>query len=226
MAVVNANYQFTLVDIGNVGRQSDGGVFSASNLGFAMNSGKLPIPGPPKVSEFHKDLPYVFIGDEAFPLKPFLIRTYSRIARALLKRIFNYRLSRARRIVENVFGILDTRFKIFRQTIIANLDTATKITNVVVALHNFLMFDRDFSGSDYCLGNYVDFEVNKSVVEGEWRKEHQGTGLVPVQNMGSHNYSFDAKQVLDDFRNFFNSAAGSVQWQYNMVNSTANPLDM
>ena len=42
MAVVNADYQFTLVDIGDVGRQSDGGVFSASNLGFPMNSGKLP----------------------------------------------------------------------------------------------------------------------------------------------------------------------------------------
>ena len=46
MAVVNANYHFTLVDIGDVGRQSDGGVFSASNLGFAMNNGKLPIPDP------------------------------------------------------------------------------------------------------------------------------------------------------------------------------------
>ena len=42
MAVVNAKYQFTLVDISDVGRQSDGGVFSASDLGFPMNSGKCP----------------------------------------------------------------------------------------------------------------------------------------------------------------------------------------
>ena len=76
MAVVNANYQFTLADIGDVGRQSDGGFFSASNLGFAINSGKLPIPDPRKVSEFHKDFPYGFIGDEALPLKPFLIKPY------------------------------------------------------------------------------------------------------------------------------------------------------
>ena len=70
-----------------------------------MNSGKLPIPDPQKVSEFRKDFPYVFISGKVFPLKPFLIKPYSRNALALLERIFNYRLSRARRIVENVFGI-------------------------------------------------------------------------------------------------------------------------
>ena len=45
-----------------------------------MNSGKLPTPSPQKVSEFHKDLLYGFIGDEAFPLKPFLIKSYLRNA--------------------------------------------------------------------------------------------------------------------------------------------------
>ena len=64
---------------------------------------------------------------------------------ALLERVFNYRLSRARRIVENVFGILATRFRIFRRPIIANVDTVTRITKAVLALRNFRMFDRDFS---------------------------------------------------------------------------------
>ena len=63
---------------------------------------------------------------------------------ALLERVFNYRLSRARRIVENVFGILATRFRIFRRPIIANVDTVTRITKAVLALRNFQMFDRDF----------------------------------------------------------------------------------
>ena len=149
------------------------------------------------------------IGDKAFPLKPFLIKPHLRNALALLERIFNYRRSRARRIDKNIFGILATRFGIFRWPIIAKVDTVTRITKAVVALHNFLMFDCDFSGNDYCPGSYVDFEVNNSVVEEEWRKE-QGTGLVLAQNMGSHNHSLDAKQVRDDFQDFFNSAAGSV----------------
>lgn len=61
-------------------------------------------------------------------------------------------------------------------------------------LHDFLMFDCDFSGNNYCPGNYIDFKVNHNVVE-EWRKKHQVMGLVSVQNLSSHNCTLDAKQV-------------------------------
>ena len=46
MAVVNANYEFTLIDIGDSGRQSDGGVFAASKLGYAMKNELLQLPRP------------------------------------------------------------------------------------------------------------------------------------------------------------------------------------
>jgi hypothetical protein len=39
LVVCNATYQFTMVDIGESGRNSDGGVFANSNLGIAMNEG-------------------------------------------------------------------------------------------------------------------------------------------------------------------------------------------
>lgn len=87
------------------------------------------------------------------------------------------------------------------------------------------MFDCDFSGNNYCPGNYIDFEVNHNVAE-EWRKKHLVMGLVSVQNLGSHNYTLDAKPVRGDFQDFLNSAAGSVPSQYNMVNSTTNPFNM
>ena len=62
MAVVNSNYQFIRVDIGDAGRQSDGGGFAA------LDEGLLNIP-PPR--HFHGDtklFPFVLVGDEAFPL--------------------------------------------------------------------------------------------------------------------------------------------------------------
>lgn len=51
-------------------------------------------------------LPYVTVGDEAFPAKPYLLGLYSGRGLSAKKRIFHYRLSRARRVSENAFGIL------------------------------------------------------------------------------------------------------------------------
>ena len=55
------------------------------------------------------------------------------------QQIFNYRLSRARRIIENTFGIATTRFQIFRRPIIAKQEKFILVTKAVVALHNNLM---------------------------------------------------------------------------------------
>ena len=50
-------------------------------------------------------MPYIFLGDEAFPLKPYLLRPYpGRQLDSDAKKVFNYRLSRARRVIENTFG--------------------------------------------------------------------------------------------------------------------------
>ena len=59
--------------------------------------------------------PYRFLADEGFALKPNMMRPYSSNSNCRFNRseiVFNYRLSRARRIIENSFGILATRFRI------------------------------------------------------------------------------------------------------------------
>ena len=69
MAVCDSNYQFTLVDIGDTGRKSDGSVYNNSHLGYAIENNLLHIPGPERFPNSDKRLPFVFIGDDAFGLK-------------------------------------------------------------------------------------------------------------------------------------------------------------
>ena len=82
--------------------------------------GDLHVLAPKALPNFPNmgDLPHCIVGDEAFPLRMDLMRPYPRAARAALPQeqlVFNYRLSRARRIVENTFGILAQRFRIYNK---------------------------------------------------------------------------------------------------------------
>ena len=61
MAICNATYEFTLVDIGDAGRNSDGGVFANSNIGIAIDENKLGIPPSRKLPGTDRELPYVFV---------------------------------------------------------------------------------------------------------------------------------------------------------------------
>ena len=141
------------------------------------------------------------------------------------ERIFNYRCSRARRIIENTFGIAISSFWIFRRLIIAHTEKASLITKSVVALHNFLMKKRACQSENYsyCPPSYVDQENRSGVVPGDWRKEEAVCdGLLLIQKLGSNNYSKSAKEVCDHFKNYFCSPEGPVEWQVEKVTRTQN----
>ena len=97
LAVCNVRYKFLLVDIGDSGRQSDGSVYNNSHLGHAIEHNLLNIPKPDKINpESLKLYPFVFVADDAFGLKPHMMKPYPNQNLPIDQRIFNYRLSRAR----------------------------------------------------------------------------------------------------------------------------------
>ena len=221
MATCDASYKFVLVDVGDAGRQSDAGVYTNSKLGFAIENQKMNLPPPEVIRGTQKMFPFVFVADEAFSLKQHMLKPYPCHSLDEHKRVFNYRLSRAKRVIENTFGIASARFRIFRPPIIGKVETVVAITKAIVALHNFLMSLDETDRCIYCPSNFVDRDQDF----GMWREEAQSCeGLIEIQSQGSNNYSKEAKKVRDDFKDYF-CKEGTLSWQWQIVRSTANTCD-
>nr|CAH7719380.1 unnamed protein product [Callosobruchus chinensis] len=76
MAIVGADYKFICVGIGGYGKNSDSGIFEASNMGRRFENGKMNMPNGKSLPGQNDTCPHVLIGDEGFALKPYLMRPF------------------------------------------------------------------------------------------------------------------------------------------------------
>ncbi|XP_055908605.1 uncharacterized protein LOC129943300 [Eupeodes corollae] len=127
LAVCDANHTFTVVNVGAYGSQSDGGIFSNSGFGKQVFLNKIELPPPEKLPNSNKVVPYFFVADSAFPLRQNLMRPYPGNLLDLPHEVFNFRLSRARRVIENTFGILVARWRILNKAIEFHPEKADKV---------------------------------------------------------------------------------------------------
>ncbi len=74
-----------------------------------------------------RNRPYFIIGNDAFALQTLMMKPIGRRSLSVLQRIFNYRLSRARHIMENAFGILGNRFQCLLSILPQDPDTVGSI---------------------------------------------------------------------------------------------------
>ena len=184
LAICDAHYRFTIVDVGDAGRQNDSGVLYNSTFGQALESGTLCLPSASDLPGTTIRAPFVFVGDAAFPLRTDMKRPFPGKNLEDLQAVFNYRLSRCRRVIENSFGILAARWRILRRPIIASPENAVIFTKAAIALHNFL---RTTESSVYCPPGFTDAEDGTgNVVEGSWRNEVGSEGLQRPGRVGSN----------------------------------------
>ena len=136
MALVNADYWFVYIDVGNYGSNGDGGIFKANSFGQNFMDRHLNLPGPKQLPGFPRGgaLSHCIVADKAFPLWMDLLRPFPKgksIQRLPYQQtIFNYSLSRARCIVENAFGILVQWFRVFDRSLTMDDHNVIKIINV------------------------------------------------------------------------------------------------
>ena len=212
MALVYANYRFTYVNVGCNGQISDGGIFKSSLLSEALNNDLLGIPPARPPADFETKLPYVIVADDAFPLKNNLLKPFPFRNLSIEQRIFCYRLSRGRHILDNAFGILVNRFRVLLSPLQVSRENAEKIVLACGALHNSL---RDKTPDCPHPGS-VDIEnLEKGKMHEEsWRSEH---GEMPsVSISGCNSYTKSSKEIREEFCNYFNTT-GAVPWQEKFI---------
>lgn len=199
----DANYVFTAVDVGAFGSQSDGGILKNTKFAKEILTDNLNLPQPSKLPNSDKCTPYYFVGDNAFPLKTNLMRPYPGLLLPKEREIFNYRLCRARRVIENTFGILCTRWRVLNNRIEFWPQNADYVVLACVILHNFLKItDGLYNKNTYCPPDYCDtYDSNNAVVEGMWRQEN-----IRLQSVGgttSKNSTRDAFAVRRTLTEYF-----------------------
>ena len=131
-------------------------------------------------------------------------------------RVYNYRLSRSRRIVENVFGLIANRFRILRNAMLLEPLKVGIIVAAIVCLHNFLMSRH--SRHIYAPPGVFDNDTAEGISNGNWREENlPENSFFPLGRNFAHNYSNNSKEIREEFKNYFVSPQGEIPWQYQCI---------
>ena len=221
LAICDAHYIFNFINIGDYGSNNDSGVLGNSDMGKAFANNSLGVPDPAPVEGCDIPLPYFIVGDDIFALQTWLQRSFPRRSKlSEAQQIFNYRLSRARRVIENTFGILRARWRVFSRPIQASVETAEEITKAAVCLHNYL---RQTNSASYCPTGFVDSEDGSGDIRpGEWRqvvRNDSRGALSDIAPLRGRRYSNSAIEVREALMKYFVSDSGSLPWQWNHVRS-------
>ena len=132
------------------------------------------------------------------------MKPYGRRMLTREERIANYRISRGRRVIENAFDILASRFRVMMTTIELPLETVRDVVLTCVVLHNILR--SQYQGQHGGHG-HGDDDAEDDNVPGDGR-------LIggAVDGGCDRNPAREAKRLRDYLKDYFNNE-GAVAWQ-------------
>jgi hypothetical protein len=211
-AMVTSDYKFLWVDVSGNGSSSDAHIYNNSELREGLEQNNIMgWPQPEPLPHDTQDVPYFLVGDDAFSLRTYLMKPYGTRNLDREHRIFNYRLSRARRVVENAFGILANRFQVLLSTMNHHPDNVRLIVKACVLIHNLMR-----TRYPVLQNRLVDVQgPNGNMQPGAWREgiNLEDTRVVQAPNRASK----EGKRQRNLLRHWCNSPAGAVPWQDRMV---------
>lgn len=148
-------------------------------------------------------------------MKRYLIVPFSRIRHLNpMQRVFNYRQSRARRIIEYAFGLMQEKWRVFGKPIGLNVLTCEKIVLAVACIHNFLITEElqlEENQRRYIPDNDDHDNGNHDGAENDDEDDNDGAGQ---QNIGPNQIA--ARAIRTTLMNYFVNE-GELNWQYERV---------
>lgn len=166
----------------------------------------------------------MIVADAAFPLKPFMMRPFPGTQLDEIKDVYNYRHCRARRTIENTFGIASARWRILRRPMNLSPEVAVVVVKAICCLHNYMMVRNTAQEGQtaYCGDGFADREsASGDIIPGQWRDVVvEDTGTIPLERLRSSRPSYNAEFVRISIANFFVSEVGNsaAPWQQAYVN--------
>ena len=134
MAIVDAKNRFIWASSGYPGNSHDAIIFQSTDLFSKITASKI-LPACTKKDGDVEVYP-TLLGDSAFPFLPWLLKPYSNAILTEEQRYFNYRLSRARMVVEGAFGQLKGRWRILLRKNECHNETLKSMSIACIILHN------------------------------------------------------------------------------------------
>lgn len=213
LAVCTSDYKFLWIDTSGKGSSSDAHIYNNSALQQALQRNDIiGFPQPDPLPGDTVDVPYFLVGDDAFALRTYMMKPYNCRMMSRKQRIYNYRLSRARRVVENSFGILANRFQVLLTTMMHEADTVRLLVKACVLLHNLMR-----SRYPAMQNRLVDKDgPNGDVAPGAWREGLNLEEANPVQ-VGHNRDMKMAKAQRNLIMEWCSGSAGKVPWQDRML---------
>ena len=184
--VVDHSYRFIDINVGWPGSVHDARVFAQSSIVKRITDGTL-LPDSP-ISVNGVQIPLYLIGDSAYPMKTWLMKPFTHgTVLTSQQKTFNYRLCRARIVVENAYGQLKARWRRLMKRNDMNISNIPEVVTATCILHNMC-------------------EVHGEYFNDSWLREIEDSSLPhPTSSSVRDEGSLRAKQVRDALVYYFNN---------------------
>ena len=160
-AVVDFQGIFIDVKIGWPGKVHDARIFANSSCYRKCSSGTMFPDWCRTIGGV--SVPLVILGDPAYPLLPWLMKPYlENTSTPPRERNFNYRLSRARMVVENSFGHLKGRWRCLLKRLDSHVSNVPNIIASCVVLHNICEIYGDLCLHEWVVNEEESFLISSS----------------------------------------------------------------